>query len=103
MTINLSEVTFDYDFFTSTMPDGNLLILNRVSEDFFIDNEEVKIKGINIVVSLSDIDTAVLCSSVIGIDNGYFILTTKYKEYLGKPLTEDNMQYCTIELPEAEE
>ena len=100
MTLNLSEVTFEYDFFTCDMPSGNLLILNKVDESLLVDNESVEIKGINIVVYLYDTEENVLCSSVIGAENEYFSLNSDYAEYLGKTLTEDNMQYCTIELPE---
>ena len=102
MTIDLSEVEFKYDFFSLPLPDGNTLIMNQVDEDFLTNGDEVVVKGINIVVALEDGSENVLCSSVIGMPNDYFTINSGYPEYVGKTLTADNMQYCTMEIPENE-
>lgn len=110
MTLDLSEIEFSYDFFTSVMPSGNQLVLNLIEEDFITNstdeggNEvetETKIHGINIFVEFLDEEQDnALCSSVIGTSNDYFELTTEHTEYLGKTLTTENMKYCTIEMYE---
>lgn len=102
MTINLSEITFSYDFFSLPLPKGNTLIMNLVDECIASDGEETSIKGINIVVALEDGTGNVGCSSVIGMSNDYFTLTSGYPEYMGKVLTSENMQYCTMEIVEDE-
>jgi hypothetical protein len=102
MTIDLSEVTFNYDFFSLPLPDGNTLIMNLIDEDFLTDKEEVMIKGVNILVALEDGSANVLCSSVIGMKGTYFTIKTGYPEYEGKTLTSDNMKYCTMEITENE-
>lgn len=100
MLIDLSKVEFTYDFFSASMPDGNLLVLNKVSEDFLVEGEEITIKRINIVVQPVNGENNLLCSSVIGIGNDYLMLKSDYTEQLGKVLTEDNMKYCMLELYE---
>ena len=102
MTVDLSEVEFDYDFFSLPLPNGNTLIMNQVDEDFLTNGDEVVVKGINIVVALEDGSGNVLCSSVIGMSNDYFTINSGYPEYVGKTLTADNMKYCTMEIPENE-
>ena len=102
MTVDLSEIEFDYDFFSLPLPDGNTLIMNQVDEDFLTNGDEVVVKGINIVVALEDGSGNVLCSSVIGMHNDYFTINSGYPEYVGKTLTSDNMKYCTMEIPENE-
>lgn len=97
MVIDLSEVTFTYDFFSTPLPDGNTLILNKIDEDFMSEDKETVIKGINIIIALADGSTNMLCSSVIGTTNDYFTLNTNYEEYKGKVMTSDNMQYCFLE------
>lgn len=102
MTVNLSEIEFDYDFFSLPLPDGNTLIMNQVNEDFLANGDETVVKGINIVVALEDGSGNVLCSSVIGMPNDYYTINSGYTEYVGKTLTSDNMKYCTMEIPENE-
>lgn len=102
MTIDLSEIEFEYDFFSLPLPSGNTLILNQIDESILSNGKETEIKGINIVVAIEDESENVMCSSVIGTTNDYFTLTTGYSEYLGKTLTSDNMQYCTMEIAEDE-
>ena len=100
MLIDLSKVEFTYDFFSVSMPDGSLLVLNKVSEDFIVEGEEIIIKRINIVVQPVNGENNLLCSSVIGIGNDYLMLKSDYTDQLGKVLTEDNMKYCMLELYE---
>lgn len=102
MIIDLSEIEFAYDFFSLPLPDGNTLIMNQVDEDILTNDDEVVVKGINIVVALEDGLGNVLCSSVIGMPNDYFTINSGYPEYVGKALTSDNMKYCTMEIPENE-
>jgi hypothetical protein len=82
------------------MPDGSTLVLNKVSEALPTEGEGLPIKGINILVIDSTTGENMLCSSVIGMGNDKFILSTEHEEYLGKVLTEDNMAYCKIEMLE---
>lgn len=98
MTLDLSEVDFSYDFFTSTMPSGNQLVLNKIDEDFISSDMEIKVNGINIVVELLDTEESILCSSVIGTSNDYIAVKSSYKELQGKTLDTDNMKFCTIEM-----
>ena len=102
MTIDLSEIEFSYDFFSLPLPSGDTLIMNKVDESIAYNGEDVKIDAINIVVAKEDGSGNVLCSSVIGMSNDYFTLTSGYPEYMGKVLTSENMQYCTMELVEDE-
>lgn len=98
MTLDLSEVDFSYDFFASTMPGGNQLVLNKIDEDFISSGMETKVNGINIVVELLDTEESILCSSVIGTSNDYIAVKSSYKELQGKTLDTDNMKFCTIEM-----
>ena len=98
MILDLSEVDFSYDFFTSTMPGGNQLVLNKIDEDFISSAMETKVNGINIVVELLDTEESILCSSVIGTSNDYIAVKSSYKELQGKTLDTDNMKFCTIEM-----
>lgn len=98
MTLDLSEVDFSYDFFASTMPSGNQLVLNKIDEDFISSGMETKVNGINIVVELLDTEESILCSSVIGTSNDYIAVKSSYKELQGKTLDTDNMKFCTIEM-----
>lgn len=98
MTLDLSEVDFSYDFFSSTMPSGNQLVLNKIDEDFISSDMEIKVNGINIVVELLDTEESILCSSVIGTSNDYIAVKSSYKELQGKTLDTDNMKFCTIEM-----
>lgn len=102
MTIDLSKIDFSYDFFSSTMPDGGTLVLNNVSESFATDGDDLKLKGINILVVDGQTGENLLCSSVIGTENDKFRLNSDHEGLLGKVLTEDNMKYCTIEMLEAD-
>lgn len=101
MTINLSSVTFTNDMYTLSLEDGGYLILNRVDEDFIVNKVETKIKRINIervIINDDNTYTTKVCTSIIGMSDDIITLDTPYKEYLGKVLTEDNMEYCSLEV-----
>lgn len=97
MLLKLSEIQFDYDFFTAVMPNGGYLVLNKIDEDLK-DNENntLKLDWINIAVYLED--EVIKCTSVIGMSNEYMSINTEYKELEGKTLSSENMKYCTLEL-----
>lgn len=99
MTINLSDVTFDNNFFEIYLPTGELLILNSLDESIAVDGKVAVIDRINISV-VDGNDEQHVCSSVIGMGSSWFDLTTDYPEYMGKELTRENMRYCVIEVSE---
>ena len=104
MILDLANIHFTADFFSASMPDGSLLVLNNVNENFIGDDgNETEVKRINILVEPVDGSENISCSSVIGMGNDYLMLKSDYVEHLGKVLTEDNMKYCTMELYEDEE
>lgn len=99
MTIDLSKVEFDNDFFSTMLPDGSTFILNKIDENFTTNGDEVIVKAINIEVQDSE-ENVIHCPCVIGMGNSIMEIKTDYKEYEGKVLTPDNMVYCTIEVYE---
>ena len=99
MTIDLSKVVFDNDFFTTKIPDGSLLVLNKVEEDFISEEKECVVKAINIQIQIDE-DNVVVCPSIIGLGNDLMQITTNYKEHEGEVLTPENMAYCTLEIYE---
>lgn len=106
MTLDLSQVEFLYDYFSVEMPSGDTLVLNKIDENFLADTglgtqEAVAINGINIVIEQEEQN--IVCPTVIGTSNDYISIDTLYLEYLGHPLTKDNMKYCTIEMFEEED
>ena len=99
MTVELAKVNFTNDFFTTMLPDGSLLVLNKVDEDFLSDGVECIVKAVNIEIQRTD-DTVVSCPCVIGLGNDLMQINTEHKEYEGKVLTPENMEFCTIEVYE---
>lgn len=98
MIIDLSRVKFTNDFFSTILPDGSMLVLNKVDEDFLSEGTESIVKAINIEVQTED--ETVSCPCVIGLGNDIMQIVTDHTEYEGKVLTPDNMAYCTIEVYE---
>ena len=100
MIINLSKITFTNDFFSTMLPDGKYLVLNKIDESIKVEGlEECGIKSINI--ELQDTEgNATRCPCVIGIGNDFMKIDTDYTEYEGEVLTPDNMGFCTIEVYE---
>ncbi len=99
MLINLDKAVFTNDFFTSQLPDGSLLVLNKVDEDFLSDGAECVVKAVNIEIQDTE-ENIISCPCVIGLGNELMQITTRYKEYEGEVLTPENMVYCTIEVYE---
>jgi hypothetical protein len=98
MIINLDSIEFENDFFSITLPDGSLLVLNKVDENFTADEEDCVVKAINIEIQKEE--EYITCPCVIGLGNDILQINTDYKEYEGEVLTPDNMGYCTIEVYE---
>ena len=98
MIIDLSKVNFTNDYFSTILPDGSFLVLNKVDEDFLSDNVECVVKSINIEIQTDE--ETISCPCVIGIGNELMQISTEHKDYEGKVLTPDNMVYCTIEVYE---
>lgn len=101
MDLYLKNVTFDSDIFSIDMPDGNVLVLNKIEESLrdtvnFIGDFEVNRINIEVMTETESIP----CSSIIGLDTKYYKIVTSYKELEGKVLTAENMQYCTISIYE---
>lgn len=98
MIIDLSKVKFTNDYFSTILPDGSFLVLNKVDENFLSDNVECVVKSINIEIQTDE--ETISCPCVIGIGNELMQISTEHKDYEGKVLTPDNMVYCTIEVYE---
>lgn len=104
MRIELSKITFDNDMYQTDLPDGSTIVLNRISEslrtvDDVYETTDVDIKRINI--EITDVEGNIFpCSCVIGLGNSIMQVTTKYSQYEGLLLTEDNLQYCEVEIYE---
>ena len=97
MKYNLSEATFDNDFYAVDIANGNTIIFNKVDEQIVYNSEELDVNAVNVAVIDSDgnyIDGV----NVIGEGNDFYTITTDYKEYLGQPLDKDNIKYCTLEV-----
>ena len=99
MQISLDKVTFINDFFSTMLPDGSMLVLNKVDEDLVAEGAECIIKSVNIEIQDTQ-GNVITCPCVIGLGNDLMQITTNYKEYEGVVLSPDNMVYCTIEVYE---
>ena len=97
MIYNLSEAVFENDFYELELPDGSTAVFNLVDEDMAVGAEELVVNAINIAVLTAD-GNYVDGLNIIGEVDTYYTLTSAYKEFLGKPLTKDNIQYCTLEV-----
>lgn len=99
MQISLDKVTFINDFFSTMLPDGSMLVLNKVDEDLVAEGAECIIKSVNIEIQDTQ-GNVITCPCVIGLGNDLMQITTNHKEYEGVVLSPDNMVYCTIEVYE---
>ena len=97
MTYNLNKDMFINDFYFLELESGNTIAFNIIDEQLKVDEYETDINEVNIAVVLNN-EEQIHTTSVIGIETPYYTLTTKYKEYLGKTLTKDNMQYVQVEV-----
>lgn len=100
MTISLADIEFVNDFYSFSLPSGDVLNLNNVQEDFLADADECIVNTINMYINPADSEDEeqIHCPSVIGIENDYFKLSSDYTEFQGKVLTAENMAYCYIEV-----
>lgn len=99
MTIDLSKVVFSNDIFTSILPDGGYIVLNKVDENFTADGFTGECVVRNINVEIINVDgNVIMCPCVIGLGNDLMQINTDHTEYEGAVLTPDNMVYCTIEV-----
>lgn len=99
MIVELAKIEFVNDFFSTMLPDGSLLVLNKIDEDFLADEAECILKSVNIEIQDTQGDV-ISCPCVIGLGNDLMQINTAHKEYEGKVLSPDNMVYCTIEIYE---
>lgn len=99
MTIELDKVEFTNDFFSTMLPDGNMLVLNKIDEDFIIDGKECIIKSLNVEIQSYE-GEVITCPCVIGLSNDFMKISTEHTEHEGDVLTPENMGYCTIEIYE---
>lgn len=99
MIINLSEVSFEGDFFYIDLPDSSSLVLNKLNEDIKIESNNSVIKIIN--VQTVELDGKIVTRPcIIGMGDDKLQIITDYKQFEGKTLTEDNMAFCRIEVYE---
>lgn len=101
MTIELSKVVFDNDFFSVVLPDGNELVLNKVDEKFTspATNTDCVVRSINVAM-VDEEGNFIDCPCTIGMSNDIMEIKTDYTQYEGEVLTPDNLMYCTIEVYE---
>ena len=99
MIIDLAKVEFTNDLFSALLPDGSLIVLNKVDENFQVESDYCIVKGVNIEIQDTE-GNIMSCPCVIGLGNELMKIDTEYSEYEGAVLTPDNMMYCTIEIYE---
>lgn len=101
MTIDLSLIEFENDFFQTELPDGSILALCKLDEAIASDEGDVVIN--NILLQLTDTEENITTiPSVIGMSKGSISLLSDYEELLGQVLTSENLSKCTIEVSEDE-
>ena len=97
MTYNLDSLTFTNDFAFVELENGTVIVLNIVDEQLGSATGDVIINQINMAVITND-GEQIPSGCVIGIPDEYYTIKTNYKEYVGQPLTKDNLKYCTLEV-----
>lgn len=97
MTYKLSEAKFVNDFYYLEIANGNTIVFNVVDEELVHATGQVNINAINVAVIDND-ENYFDGVNIIGEGNDYYFILSDYKEYLGKPLTKDNIAYCTLEV-----
>lgn len=97
MLYNLKELKFNNDFAFIELENGNIVAFNIVDEELVSEDISADINAINIAL-VTSADNQIPCVNVIGLPNEAFLITTEYKEYLGKVLNKDNIKYCTMEV-----
>lgn len=102
MIIDLGLITFDNDMYQTDLPDGSILVINKLNESLHTEDEvyeatDIEIKRVNIeIIDLNG--NTVLCPCIIGLDNDLMQIRTAYKQFEGLILNEDNLKYCEVEI-----
>lgn len=98
MILELKNVEFVNDIFSTVLPDGSYIALNKVEESFVSSTLEgtCDVSAINIEIITPD--ETIDCPRVIGLGNELMRIYTEHKEYEGDILTPENMEYCMIEV-----
>ena len=103
MIINITKNNFENNLFTQITESNCLLVLNSVQEHavYNVTSQDVKhceVDAINIQLMQEKEGTVYYLSlpNIIGLGNDYISIESSYKELLGKPLTLDNIDKCTI-------
>lgn len=99
MIINLAETVFENDIFTTILPDGSTMTLNKLNEKLDDGAEGCIIQGINIEIEDTE-GNLITCPCVIGMGNELMQIITDYTQYEGEELTPSNMAFCQIEVYE---
>lgn len=103
MTIDLSQLTFEGDFAETELPDGSVLVLNKVSEDVPGDaNTSAPVDCVNLMV-ITVSGEYVQHTNIVGMTGSAVTIESDYKELYGSRLTGDNMDKCYAVAIEEEE
>lgn len=105
MTYNLSEITFDNDFYFIEKVNGDTIVLNVLDEeiqtqrekDLEIITEELDLNTVNVGIIRKE-GNQETTSNIIGIVTPDYTIKSDYTEYVGHQLTKDNLAYCTLEV-----
>lgn len=97
MEYKLSEAEFVNDFYYLETVNGNTIVFNLLDEQLAYNTDQLNVNAIN--VAMVDNNGVYYDGvNIIGEGNEFYMLSTNHKEYLGKPLTKDNIMYCTVEV-----
>lgn len=100
MIIQLSNIAFKNDFFSTMLSDGGRLYLCRLNESIATESDDFVVNQI-IIEKVNSEGELILVSSIINFSDGSGIsVKSDYDEYSSDLLTEDNMAYCYIEVEE---
>lgn len=99
MTIDLTNLVFENDFASFSLPSGDTLLLNFVDEDLQGEEYSAKINAINVQINFSD-GTYMSCVNVIGLSDELISITTDYPDYNGARLNSDNYKFCKVVINE---
>lgn len=100
MIFDLSKVEFSNDVFKYEIESGTLIFYS-VNESIKRDDLEVPIK--RVVVAIEDLDeNQTILSSIIGLENDGYLVSSDDSSLEGQMLTTDNIASCTLEIPDEE-
>lgn len=109
MIIDLTAAGFTNGFFSAYTEAGNIILLDRLDEDFAdqytLSGRECVIR--QVLVEYVPVDQAtgqagahVPCTNVIGLEDDYISIDSDDKTLYGQMLTPDNVGLCTITVKE---